>query len=536
MSKKKLLIVFVVALGALLVYGLIPLESPRFSIRQDKHLLEGKKKYLSSKPDEIADSAKVNVVWIVVDDLSIADTDLYTDGPVTVPNMNRLADQGVRFNNAYVSSPVCSPSRAAIMTGRYNQRFGFEHQMHERYLRNRLEYVGFRYLINSGPWEPQYQTEVPNFSTLRQMGLPKSEITLAEILKKSDYQTSYIGKWHLGKKKDKSPTAFGFDHFYGFYSSHSLYSPMETPGIVDKKIPEDFTDKYIWEGQRDDLQAIRVNDKKVKEERYLTRAITDESIDFLREHKDSPFFLLAAYNAPHTPLQAPQEYVDMFANESDPIKRIHYAMIKCLDDEIGRLLDYLDENNLADNTLVMLISDNGGAEYNFTTSNGAYQGGKITNFEGGVKVPMLLRYPKAVSGGQTFDYPVHATDLFMTSLGLMDIQPPQDRIYDGANLIDHIQNNTVPHGNIFFEMGKNRGLRNLEWKLTWNEDNGDSILYNLKTDPFEQENLFRQHPDVVSSLVKEFNLWSDMNVDPLWPSMINYHYLADDGKDYYFDE
>lgn len=260
MKRKYVLISAAIIILGLFGYLLFPLESDQFEIAFDQEKYWQKLNYLANNSGSPADSGQTNILWILVDDLGMSDTDLYTNGPVQTPALNSLADEGILFTNAYVSSPVCSPSRAAIATGRYNQRFGFEHQMHERYLKNRLEYYGFRYFIDSDPWVPQYQTQVPPADFLREMGLPKSEITLAEVVKKYGYQTGYIGKWHLGKKDEKAPNQFGFDHFYGFYSSHSLYSPEGTEGIVDQKIPEDFTDQYIWEGQRNDLQAIRENE------------------------------------------------------------------------------------------------------------------------------------------------------------------------------------------------------------------------------------------------------------------------------------
>lgn len=536
MKRRSVILPSLVAVPLFIGYFFYPLESDNFSIKQDPESYNGKLEYLDRKVESLPDSLMPNILWILVDDLSIADTDLYEKGPVEVPQMNKLANEGVKFTNAYISSPVCSPSRASIVTGRYNQRFGFEHQLHERYLRNRMEYYGFKYIVDAGPWEPQYQTEVPNQEFVRNIGMPKSEIMLSEILKNYDYRTGYVGKWHVGKTDENSPNKFGFDHFYGFYSSHTLYSYEGTPGIVDQKIPDDFTEDYIWGGQRDDIQAIRVNGKVIKEDRYLTKAITDESIKFIGDKKDEPFYVVASYNAPHTPLQAPEEYVQMYENEPDPVKRVHYAMIKCLDDEIGRLLKYLEDEELADNTLVMLISDNGGAEYTYTTHNGKYQGGKITNFEGGVKVPMIMRWPDRVSEGMVFDHPVHATDLYYTSAKALNISLPDDRIYDGADLVKHVSENTVPHEYIYFEMGKNRGIRSLEWKLTWNEDNNDTLLFDLRKDQYEQKNIYGTNPEVVQALTDAFFEWSDHNMEPLWPGMINYHYTGDDGRDYYFDE
>ncbi len=532
---KNLFLPSIIIIPSLLIYMFIPMDKGNFNLEADPKLLSGKKQYIKTATYS-PDSVKTNILWIIVDDLSIADTDLYTDGPVHVPNMQRLARRGIKFTNAYVSSPVCSPSRASLLTGRYNQRFGFEHQLHERYLSNRMEYYAFKYLIDSYPWEPQYQTEVPDETVISEMGLPLSEISLAEIVKPQGYTSGYMGKWHVGKLQKNAPAAFGYDEFYGFMASHSLYIPEGTDGFTDQKIPEDFTDQYIWEGQRDGLHAIQKNGQVIDEKRYLTDAITEETIAFLEKNKDSPFYCVAAYNAPHTPLQAPDNYVSQFESIEDPYKKVHYAMIKSLDDNLGRLFDYLDKSGLSENTLVLFISDNGGAEYNLTTTNGQYQGGKITSFEGGVKVPMIMSWPGVLPENITYDHIVHATDLFVTSAMAAGAELPADRIYDGSDLTSSILNNTIPHEYIFFQMGDNRGVRNADWKLIWNEDNGDSSLYYIQNDPYEFTDRYPENPAVIDTLTAAFEKWSKLNQSAAWPSMIYYHYTDVNGKEHYFDE
>jgi arylsulfatase A-like enzyme len=262
-----------------------------------------------------------------VDDLGMADVSLYGEGDMSTPNIDRLGQQGVVFENAYVTSPVCAPSRAALITGRYQQRFGFEFTMHERYLRNRLEYLGFRYFVDSDPWEAKWTNKVPDEDNIHNQGLPLSEITIANVLKRQGYQTGVIGKWHLGWSEEKRPSAFGFDEQYGFFMSHSLYAPEGTDGMIDQKNEGDWTDPYIWGGQRIGPCAIYRNYVEIEETGYLTDRITDESIDFVNTHKEEPFFLWASYNVPHTPLQAPKEYVYKFLHIEDPIKRIYRAMI-----------------------------------------------------------------------------------------------------------------------------------------------------------------------------------------------------------------
>jgi len=524
---------FAIVLLPILAYALWPLTSDSWDIKWDDKLIAGKQSYLEeqipSKPDA------PNVLLIIVDDLSLADISMYSkEAPVKTPHMQQLANEGVRFTNAYVTTAICSPSRAAILTGRYPQRFGFEHQMHDRYLRNRMEYFGFKYFIESDPWIPQEPKPVPTKEAIEMQGVPPSEIILAEALKKGGYSTGLIGKWHVGFADFNQPCSMGFDEFYGFNASHSLYAPEGTPGIVDQKIDDDWTDPYIWSGQRIGPHAITIDCNPVTEPKYLTFRIADESIAFMQRHRAHPFFLTASFNAPHTPLQAPEEYVEMYANEPDPVKRVHYAMIKALDDAIGQLLESLENSGLQDETMVFLISDNGGAEYNLTTDNGPYRGGKITDFEGGVKVPMIMKWRGHLPGGVDYTYPVMSLDIFRTVLSATGVPAPQDRIIDGRDLVTSVIDSIPVREQLFWKMGYNSSVRDLRWKLTWNEEFGDTSLYDLINDPFESQDLFGSQPEVQQELFAIHSTWAEELPGPAWPSVIHYS-AEEDGRRYWFD-
>lgn len=520
------------ALILLLAFGLWPLQSDTWDILWDEDLVAGKADYLN-EPIE-ADSLSPNVLLIVVDDLSLADISVYRDdAPVRTPQMQRIADGGIRFTNAYVTHSICSPSRAAILTGRYPQRCGFEHQMHDRYLKNRLEYMGFRYFVNSDPWIPQSPKPVPDEEAIEKQGLPPSEITLAEALKKGGYSTGLIGKWHLGYADFNQPCAMGFDEFFGFNASHSLYAPEGTPGIVDQKIEGDWTDPYIWSGQRSGPHAITLDCDPIKEPDYLTFRIAEESIAYMERHKGENFFLMSSFNAPHTPLQAPEEYVELYVDEPDPVKRVHYAMIKALDDAIGDLLNYLEQSGLGETTMVILISDNGGAEYNLTTDNGPLRGGKVTDFEGGLKVPMLMQWTRLPSGVD-FSHPVMATDIFTTAIRAAGIPLPRDRTIDGADIARAINDSTELHDKLFWRKGYNSAIRDSRWKMTWNEQYGDTLLYDLRDDPFESKNIFGSKPEVQEMLFASHRKWASELPGPAWPSLIDYYY-EEDGVRYWFD-
>jgi len=513
-----------------------PMKSADYEIKEDQKSIEEKKSILSSIHNQ-ADSSKPNIILITVDDLGMADVSMYDEGEILTPNIDRLGSEGVVFENAYVTSPVCAPSRAALITGRYQQRFGFEFTMHERYLKNRLEYLAFRYIIDSEPWLPKWMSSVPNENDLHKQGLPLSEISLADILKTQDYKTGIIGKWHLGWSEEKRPSSFGFDEQYGFFMSHSLYAPEGSDGIVDQKIEGDWTDPYIWSGQRNGPCAIYRNYIEIKEKAYLTDRITDESIDFINKYKNDPFFLWVSYNAPHTPLQAPQEYVDKFEHIQDPVKRVYRAMISKLDDEIGRFMKYLAQSDLEKNTIIFFISDNGGAEYTLTTDNGRYEGGKNTEFEGGIKVPMIIRWSGTLPAGQRYFPMVSAMDIFPTSMAAVNPNIKMDRELDGENLwpylLDSVTNH--PHDYLFWQRGISKVVRTDEWKLMINEKSGGRLLYNLVTNKYENPNESENYPHITKKLENAISDWRQVHAKPLWPSVI-YFGVEKDGKRYYFEQ
>jgi arylsulfatase A-like enzyme len=526
----KTLLFFFIFLSACGLTRSLSDEESRLTVSQD--LIEQKAAYLRQEAARRTDAP--DIIWIVADDLGIADTDLYGSGAVHTPHLNRLADQGVRFEQAYVTASVCSPSRAAMLTGRYNQRFGFEYQLHHRYLKNKLEYHIFNLFMSSKPWYPQNQDVVPSEELVASMGLPASEITIAEVLKKYGYTTGLFGKWHLTMQNENGPNAFGFDEFYGFLNSHSLYADEKCNNIISTRNKKDWTDKYIWRDGRAGTSAIQRNGQTIEENRYLTSAITDEAIQFIGQ-STQPYFAMLSYNAPHTPFQVPAEAYAKFATISDPVKRTYAAMISTLDDEIGKLLDYLVESNRLDHTLIFFISDNGGAAYTHATDNGGYKGGKITDFEGGLKVPMVMSWPAKIEQGKRFNHFVSSMDLFRTTLNAVTSDAPPAEL-DGADLIPAIQADEPTHDYLFFRKGYNHGVRSADYKMTWNSDTGDSLMYHIRTDPYEQVNIFNQAPEVEKNkLIRAYTQWEQGMVPARWPAVVNYRYEDKDKKVYWFE-
>ncbi len=509
-----------------------PLAEEDVRHTDSQSLIEQKAKYLEQKAERQTDAP--DIIWIIVDDLGITDTDLYGSGTVHTPNLNRLANAGVRFENAYVTASVCSPSRAAMLTGRYNQRFGFEHQLHDRYLKNKLEYFIFKNLMDSKPWYPQNQDSVPGPKMIASMGLPDSEITITEVLKKHGYATGLFGKWHLTMHDEKGPNAFGFDDFYGFLNSNSLYASKSECDVVSTRNSKDWTDRFIWKDGRSGSSAIQRNGVIIDEDRYLTTAITDEAISFI-EKSDQPYFALLTYNAPHTPFQATAEAYAKYSDIKDPVRRTYAAMISSLDDEIGRLIDYLKQTNRFDNTLIFFISDNGGADYTLATDNGNYKGGKITDFEGGLKVPMVMTWPDKVPQAVRYTPMVSSLDIYQTILNATTtVKPPVD--LDGVDLIPSIQTNQPGHDYLFFRKGYNHSIRSADYKLSWNTNTGDTLMYHIKYDPYEKFNIYSHEGHAeMEELLRAYIQWEQKLVPPRWPALIDYRYEDEDKHKYWFE-
>ena len=328
-----------------------------FTIEVSEQKLSAKKNALDSISRQGKSTSPPNIILILADDLGKHDISVYDPQGIKVENIELLAARGTTFLNAFTSSPVCSPSRAALFTGRYQQRFGFERQPMNRYSRNRMEYFFVDHFINTEPMRlTEPMADVPK-SQIDNQGIPQDQILLPEILQAAGYRTALCGKWHLGNGSKFHPNLRGFDQFYGFHEAFTLYSPEGSDGIVEHH-HDYFANKHIWRQQRKGSCAIMMNDSIIEEEEYLTFAIARESVQFIEQSKEDPFFLVAAFNAPHTPFQVPREYYDQFPEVQDHNKRVYYGMIAALDDAIGQIIQVLNETGLTRNTLIIFSSDN----------------------------------------------------------------------------------------------------------------------------------------------------------------------------------
>jgi arylsulfatase A-like enzyme len=525
--RKKLLIPFVVAFGVLLPScRSIKVSEGPFSIGFDKQLIEGKQEFLNTIPMQEGNVTRPNILLILVDDLGRDDISVYNDKGVHTPNLLRLAQSGVTFTNAYSTSSVCSPSRASLLTGRYQQRFGFERQPMNRYPRNKLEYFMVDRFVNTEPMSLLNPMSTPSREDIQKQGIPPGEILLPEILQAHGYHTGILGKWHLGFNAPFLPNSRGFDYQYGFYEAFSSYALPGDPETINYK-HDYFANKHIWKQKRKGPCAIRVNDSIIVEEDYLTFAIASQTIDFIEKQNGKPFFAFAAFNAPHTPFQVPIGYYNRFANIEDENTRVYHGMIAALDDAIGSILDQLETDGLLENTLILFASDNGGASYTGATENGSLNAGKMTQFEGGVNVPCMISWKGKVPVGTLYDEPVSLMDLFATALSSSGIKGPSDRVIDGVDLLPYVngKEDGSPHKVLFWRTDFNKSVRYENWKFIWNTRDNQVFLFDLDSDKAEKINLAGQHPDLVQKLINEMNLWEQELKEPAWPGVMEIHFM-----------
>ncbi len=531
--KRTPLLLLTVVLAILLAYGFWPLSSKHLEITFDKEKIEAKHAYLNAlRPDT---ASKPNIIIIMADDLGKTDISLYGNPPIQTPNMDSIGIKGMTFTEGYITSPICAPSRAGMLTGRYQQRFGFEYQPHDRYPKNRIEMFVYRHFIATGDWLVAEQVEFPRFEDVVKNGMPPSEVMLAEVLQKAGYRTGIAGKWHLGSGEHCIPINRGFDYQYGFYEAYSLYlADTSSKDIVNQR-HSDFSDPFIWGKGRSGNCAIRRNDEVIDEKFYLTDRIAEEANQFIDKHKDAPFFLYVPFLAPHTPFQATKAYYDKLGHIEDRNKRVYNAMIWQLDDAVGSIIGHLEKNGLLQNTIIFFLSDNGGATYTQATDNAPLKGGKFTNFEGGLNVPFMVRWDGHVAQGSTYSQPVVSMDIYATALQLAGIEPMPERRIDGVSLLPVLTDSfSAPvHDMLCWRSGYNRAIRLGNWKLITDGLSGNHALYNVAEDKEEKNNLYEIQSDKVEELKRRHAQWESEMMDPAWPRVMDYRWW-DGSEPYYF--
>lgn len=489
----------------------------------DSGALEGKMNYLQEVGNSGMSQEGPNVVIIVADDLGKNDLQLYSADGLDTPHIQQLASEGIVFTEAYSTSAVCNPSRAGLITGRYQQRFGNERQIMGRYARNPFEFFVFKNFVNTSPLqliEPWYSASE---TELRKQGLPESEVSLFEAFHAAGYRTGCMGKWHLGYNEPFLPHNKGVDEFYGFYEAFSLYAPRGTREMVNHR-HRIFQNKMIWRQKRKGPSAIVRNGQEVEEHEYLTMRIAQEACRFIQQNEGDPFLLFVPFNAPHTPFQAPQSYYDRFSQVTDKNKRVYYAMIAALDDAIGSILAQLRESGIEENTLIFFCSDNGGATYTGATDNGDLKGGKMTQFEGGLNVPFVVKWKGTLEGGDQCDAPVSLMDIFSTALSSCHIPLPAHVPVDGVDLLPFLSGETMlaPHEYLYWKTDFSKSLRHGKWKLMLNSRDGFLLLYDLEADKQEIYDLQGTYPGEVELLLDQLAAWEQELIPPLWPGVMEY--------------
>ena len=473
-----------------------------------------------------------NVVLILADDLGKYDLSSYGGQLISTPNIDRLASRGALFQHAYASAAICSPSRMGLLCGQYQQRYGFDFQPHQRYPRSWVGRLAATALMAKDGWVPAKQVKrAPSKRQAKASGIPAEAETIAERLQKTGYQTALFGKWHLGYAPEHHPLRHGFDHFYGFVEAYSLYASRKDPLVINAPVPL-FADKVQWK-KRKGPRAIERNGRILKEGRYLTDAITEEAIQYIGSHKSGkPFFALLSYNAPHAPWQAPRKIYEQLPHIQDHHQRVYCAMVIALDRAIGRLLNYLDDQGLTQNTMILLTSDNGVASYNGHVNSRPLKGGKFTLFEGGVNVPLLASWPVHIPAGAVMAEPVSLLDLSPTIAAAAGAGAGG---FDGINLLPGLQGAKAfaSDRSLFWRSGYNLGIIKSPWKLILNEKDQTCELFDLHADPFEQRDQALQRPQDMRILLGELNQWNNTMRPPAWPHVVDYETVIN-GKKYRF--
>ncbi len=427
-----------------------------------------------------------NLIVIMADDLGYADVGFNGCKDIPTPNVDSIASHGVRCTNGYVSYSVCGPSRAGFITGRYQQRFGFE--------RN-----------------PQYQPNDPD------MGLTRNEKTIAELLAPVGYHSGIIGKWHLGAHAPTShPMKRGFNEFYGHLGGGHKYMPEDLVIKDGAKAKGEGESYRTW---------ILKNYTPVPPRKYLTDEFSDEAVSFVERNKDKPFFLFLSYNAPHTPLQATAKYLNRFTHIKDPKRKTYAAMVSAIDDGVGLLLKSLRENKLEEKTIVAFLSDNGGPITKNASQNSPLRGSKGDVWEGGHRVPFALQWKGTLPRGKTYDHPVSSLDFAATMVALSGAKVDKDKPLDGVNLVPYLvgKNPNSPHEVLFLRKydDKRYSVRKGNFKLVIPFRNGKPQLYDLDEDIGETRNLASAKPKILAELNALRKEWSAQLIDPTFKGLIH---------------
>ena len=498
---KKILIVALALFGLGLIFWkdvlfwlLVQIAAPKDNVGPNQEIV------WQQGPDTRSDD-RPNVIVIVADDLGINDMTDYDDldpsGTMHTPNIDFIANSGIKFKNAYSGSATCAPSRGMIVTGRYATSTGYEFTPVPDGMARAIN------LFN--PEETRYMAEsVESNPLFDNQGLPAKEITFAETLKDAGYYTAHIGKWHLGRGPNFAPLTQGFDE--SLMMASGLFLPEDDPNVVNAYLPWDPIDKFLWAilDYAASFNESSERDNWFEPKGYLTDYYTDEALKVIEANKNRPFFLYLAHWGVHTPLQALKSDYDKLTHIDNHIERVYAAMIMSLDRSVGRIVESLEANGLSDNTWIIFTSDNGGANYiGLRYINSPYRGWKLTLFEGGIKVPLIF-WKDGIASQEVAQRAMHI-DIMPTIHGLINEELTHS--VDGIDLFaDEYDLNQRP---IFWKTGHNKVVIKDNWKLQLEEYSQKQWLFNLADDPTEQLELSDQHPEKVYELMALINQHSE---------------------------
>jgi arylsulfatase A-like enzyme len=412
---------------------------------------------------------KPNVIVFLSDDVGYGEFGFQGNKEIPTKHIDSIAKNGVRFTAGYVSGPYCSPTRAGLLTGRYQTRFGHE--------------------FNAGG--PKGLND--NF------GLPLSETTLADRLKKLGYATSCVGKWHLGGRPKYLPTKRGFDEFYGTVANTPFFKP---PNFIDSRVSNEIT--------------------PVKDEDfYTTDAYAKRAVEWIGKNKDKPFFLYLPFNAQHAPLQATKKYLDRFPNVKDDKRRTFAAMMSAMDDAVGAVLKQVREMGQEENTLIFFFSDNGGPTAQTTSKNAPLRGVKATTLEGGIRVPFCAQWKGKIPAGKEYHERIIQLDVLPTALAAAGGEIDKDWKLDGVDLLPYLTGKAKgkPHEALYWRFGEQWAIIKGDCKLVVNRIDGvkkPAALYNLKDDVGEAKDLSEKEPQKAKELLADWQRWNKEQKDPLW--------------------
>ena len=476
--------------------------------------------------------SKPNIIVVLVDDLGFNQISSYgggmSNGNFKTPNIDNLANDGVLCTNGYSSSPICSPSRASLLTGRFATRFGYEFTPTTSSMMKAISLFSKKNEVADGIY---YDKREENIIDIEQMGLPQSEKTIAEMLKPEGYHNIHIGKWHLGHANDFLPRKHGFDESLRI-DQGSLFLPEDDKNVINAKLEFDPIDKVLWGNLP---YAVNFNEgPRMNPDGHLTDYLTNEAVKVIEKNKNRPFFLYLAYWAVHSPLQAKKEDYEKLSFIENHDERVLASMVMTVDRGVGKIRDVLKKNNIDDNTIIIFTSDNGAPGYiGLPDLNKPYRGWKLTHFEGGVHVPFIVSYPNKIPKGITYNGRVSNLDILSTVASVagvdMDRNDLKEIEFDGANVLPYLigENEGEPERVLFNKSGNYSFIIKEGWKLQVDLVQNKKWLYNLNEDPTEQINLIKSDLKKLNELEKILNKKLSEQVKPIWPSLLDWPIFID---------